>query len=89
MQDVAVGGSLGGKARVFTLPAKSPAQHQTAADVLDYLCKKYKGTYDRLRRGDGYVVVKFYKADGEVLSGRGDTTMKAVAALQKKLEAGQ
>lgn len=83
---MSVGSSLGGGTpKPFNLPAKSPAKHQTAADVLDYLCKKYKGYYTRKRVSDG-VVMWFYREDGTIVSGRGSDTMSAVAALQKRLE---
>ena len=92
MQDgqpaVAVSGELGIKPVPVNLPAKSPALHQTAADTLDYLCKKYEGTYSRRRQQDGNVVFIFTKNNGDVLSGRASDTMGAVLELKRKLEIG-
>jgi hypothetical protein len=85
--ELAAGGTMGGgKPRAFTLPPKPASKHQTAADVLDYHCKKHSATYDRARV-DGKVRIRVYLPSGDVLSGNGETTMAAVAEVVAKLEA--
>jgi hypothetical protein len=82
------GGTIGGDApRPFSLPAKIPAKHQTAADVLDYHCKKHNATYERTRHAHGKVRIRVHMPDGDVFSGTGPTTLDAVAAVVAKMEA--
>jgi len=85
---VQVGGSLGGTPRLVKVGIKTPAKQQTAADKLDWLCSKYKGTYDRVVRSGGLIVIRFYQDNGDtVVSGSGANSMEAVQALAAKLEA--
>lgn len=80
------GGVLGGsQPKIVTLPVKSPPQHQTVADKLDWLCHKHKATYDRRRVNDA-VVIRLTLDDDTVLSGRGETSLQAVSELYRKLE---
>src|SRR4051812_5693486 len=61
--------------------------HQTAAEKLDWLCYRYKGTYKILRLNDG-VVVLFIHKDGYTVtsSGLASSTSKAVGMLEEKVE---
>lgn len=81
------GGTIGGEApRPFTLPAKPMAKHQTTADVLDYHCRERKATYERQVVG-GKVQIRVHLPSGDTLSGTGATTLEAVTAVVRKLEA--
>ena len=81
----AVGGVIGGgEPRPFTLPAKSPAQHETVADALDYLCKQWGATYEREVKGVT-INVKLLLPNGEVRVGSAESTAAAVAQLVEKM----
>lgn len=81
-------GTIGGdEPRPFKLPAKPVAKHQTTADMLDYYCQQHKATYERQRGQDGIVRVKVLLPEGDVFVGKGETTLDAVIAVVKKLEA--
>jgi hypothetical protein len=60
-------------------------KHQTAADLLDWLCMRHKASYRILRYGDGVLVLLDMPDQSVVASGLCATTALAVAALHKKL----
>lgn len=81
---VVAGESLPAAAAVKPVPKEF---HQTAADKLNWLCYRYKGTYRILRLADG-VVVLFTHRDGHTVtsSGLATSTARAVGMLEEKVE---
>lgn len=73
-------------AAVLRLPPKPLHKHQTAADQLDYWCKRHKATYERYAR-DGVVFVRVHLPEGDTFAGKGATTLEAVVMVCKKLGA--
>lgn len=61
-------------------------QFATTADLVRHLETTHGGTFERQPQEDGRVIARFVKPDGEVITGRGQTTALAVTQLATKLE---
>jgi hypothetical protein len=59
----------------------------TSADRLRALTKAYGGEFSKTPQPDGSVIVRLHLPSGEVVAASGTTTLEAVVALTKRVNA--
>lgn len=75
----------GGSLAATKIAAKKPADHETTADVIDYLCEQHGATYSIKTLEGGRKRVLFEYADDRRIVAEGATTAEAVNNLATQL----